>query len=73
MTTHIPQDRRNIFSIFATRQTDGRYTGHVRHQIEGQPDKDSIYDAGHFSTEKEALEEAHAYAAKYIAGHNYDA
>ncbi|WP_394780283.1 hypothetical protein [Undibacterium sp.] len=72
MANYIPQDRRNIFSVYATRQADGTYTGHVRHQIEGSPDKENIYDAGTSGTEKEALEEAHAFAAKYISDHNYD-
>ncbi|MES2071111.1 MAG: hypothetical protein V4488_12235 [Pseudomonadota bacterium] len=72
MAIHIPQEQRNIFSIYATRQADGRFVGHVRHQLEGQPDSDRVYDTGISDTENEALEEAHAYAAKYIAEHHYD-
>ena len=72
MTIDITKDRTNIFSIYASRQADGTYLGHVRHQIEGQPELERVYESGTSSTEKEALEEAHAYAAKYIAEHNYD-
>ncbi|GGC69551.1 hypothetical protein [Undibacterium terreum] len=72
MTIDITQNRTNIFSIYASRQADGTYLGHVRHQIEGRPEMDRVYDSGVSGTEKEALEEAHAYAAKYIAEHNYD-
>jgi hypothetical protein len=74
MNKFIPADRVNVFSIFARKLPNGTYSGHVSHKIEGAPaDTEKIYNVGVSSTEKEALEEAHAYASKYIAEHKYDA
>ncbi len=74
MNKFIPGDRVNVFSIFARKLPDGTFSGHVSHKIEGAPaDTELVYDAGVSGTEKEALEEAHAYASKYIAEHKYDA
>jgi hypothetical protein len=73
MNKFIPPERVNIFSIFARKLPDGTFSGHVSHKIEGAPsEKEKIYDAGISGTEREALEEAHAFASRYIAEHKYD-
>lgn len=73
MNKFIPPERVNIFSIFARKLPDGTFSGHVSHKIEGAPaEKDKIYDVGISGTEREALEEAHAFASRYIAEHKYD-
>jgi hypothetical protein len=74
MNKFIPPERVNIFSIYARKLPDGNFSGHVSHKIEGAPaEKEKIYNAGVSGTEKEALEEAHAFASRYIAEHKYDA
>lgn len=74
MNKFIPPERVNIFSIFTRKLPDGTFSGHVSHKIEGAPaEKEKIYNAGISGTEKEALEEAHAFASRYIAEHKYDA
>ena len=74
MKKFIPQERVNIFSIFARKLPDGTFSGHVSHKIEGaSAEKEKIYDVCISGTEKEALEEAHAYASRYISEHKYDA
>jgi hypothetical protein len=74
MNKFIPPERVNKFSIFAKRLPDGTYSGHVSHKIEGSSvEKEKIYDVCISGTEKEALEEAHAYASRYISEHKYDA
>lgn len=74
MNKFIPADRVNVFSVFARKLPDGTFSGYVSHKIEGAPaDSELLYDTGVSGTEREALEEAHAYASKYIAEHKFDA
>jgi hypothetical protein len=74
MNKFISPERVNVFSVFARKLPDGTYSGHVSHKIEGAShEKEKIYDVCISGTEREALEEAHAYASRYIAEHNYDA
>jgi hypothetical protein len=74
MNKFISPERINVFSVFARKLPDGSYSGHVSHKIQGAAaDHEKIYDVCVAGTEKEALEEAHAYASRYIAEHNYDA
>lgn len=61
---------RHVFKAYATRQKDGTFSGHVSHAIEGvRNTSERIYDTGVVGTEREALDEAHAFIARYVASH----
>lgn len=64
------QSSRHIFRPYATERPDGTFSGHVSHTMEGQPDiPERIHDTGIAGTEAEALDEAHAFIARYIDEH----
>jgi hypothetical protein len=70
MNEFSPEPLRHVFKAYATENEDGSFVGHVSHLIEGVPDTaEKIYDTGTAGTEQEALDEAHAYIAKYVAEH----
>jgi hypothetical protein len=61
---------RHVFKAYTTHQPDGTFSAHVLHTIEGRPDiKEKIHDIGIAGTEQEALDEAHAFVARYVAEH----
>lgn len=70
MSEFSTQPLRHIFKAYATQLKDGTYSGHVSHAIEGQPEiAEKIYDTGIVGTQHEALDEAHAFIARYVADH----
>ena len=63
--------QRHIFKAYATRLPDGTFSGHVSHTVENRPDiAEKIHDVGVAGTEQEALDEAHAFVAKYVSEHS---
>ncbi len=65
-----PKPRRHVFRAYATRLKDGTFSGHVSHSLEGEPTEvEKIYNTGIVGTEREALDEAHAFIARYVADH----
>ncbi|GGI53323.1 hypothetical protein [Oxalicibacterium solurbis] len=61
---------RHVFRAYATERPDGTFSGHVSHTVEGRPDiVERIHDTGVVGTEVEALDEAHAFIARYIDEH----
>lgn len=70
MSEFSPEPLRHVFKAYATERKDGSFVGHVSHVIEGAPDTaEKIYDTGTAGTEHEALDEAHAFIARYVADH----
>jgi hypothetical protein len=69
MSAHPPP--RHIFKAYARRLPDGTFSGHVSHTVENRPDiAEKIHDIGIAGTEQEALDEAHAFVARYVAEHS---
>ncbi|MFC7299756.1 hypothetical protein [Herminiimonas aquatilis] len=65
-----PKPPRHMFKAYATRLEDGTFSGHVSHSLESDPTAaERIYDTGIVGTEREALDEAHAFIARYVADH----
>ena len=61
---------RHVFRPYATERPDGTFSGHVSHTVEGRPDiAERIHDTGVAGTEMEALDEAHAFIARYVDEH----
>lgn len=70
MSEFSPEPQRHVFKAYATQLKDGMFSGHVSHSIEGESDAaEKIYDTGIVGTEHEALDEAHAFIARYVADH----
>lgn len=70
MSEFLPEPQRHVFKAYATQLKDGTFSGHVSHSIEGEPaTAEKIYDTGTVGTEREALDEAHAFIARYVADH----
>lgn len=70
MSEFSPESLRHVFKAYVTKRKDGTYSGHVSHTIEGVRNAaEKIYDTGTVGTEREALEEAHAFIARYVADH----
>ena len=70
MSEFSPEPQRHVFKAYATKLKDGTFSGHVSHAIEGEPSaSEKIYDTGTVGTEREALDEAHAFIARYVADH----
>jgi hypothetical protein len=62
---------RHIFKAYANKLPDGTFSSHVSHSVEGRPDiAERIHDVCIVGTEQEALDEAHAFVAKYVAEHS---
>ena len=62
---------RHIFKAYTTKRRDGMFSAHVLHTVEGRPDiEEKIHDIGIAGTEHEALDEAHAFIAKYVGEHS---
>lgn len=62
---------RHIFKAYTTKRPDGTFSAHVLHTVEGRPDiAEKIHNIGVAGTEQEALDEAHAFIAKYVSGHS---
>lgn len=61
---------RHVFKAYANKLADGTFSSHVSHTVEGRPDiTEQIHDVCVAGTEQEALDEAHAFVAKYVAEH----
>ncbi len=70
MSEFFPEPQRHVFKAYATKLKDGTFSGHVSHSIEGTSAvAEKIYDTGIVGTEREALDEAHAFIARYVADH----
>ncbi len=70
MSEFSPEALRHVFKAYATKLKDGTFSAHVSHSIEGEPGMAArIYDTGIVGTEREALDEAHAFIARYVADH----
>lgn len=70
MSEFLPQPLRHIFRAYTSKRGDGTFSSHVSHTIEGRPEiPERIYDVGITGTEHEALDEAHAFIARYVAEH----
>jgi len=62
---------RHIFKAYTTRLSDGTFSGHVLHTVENRPDiPEKVHDVGIAGTEQEALDEAHAFVARYVSEHS---
>lgn len=69
MTAQSPP--RHIFKAYTKRLADGTFSGHVSHTLENRPDvAEEIHDVGVAGTEQEALDEAHAFVARYVSEHS---
>jgi len=70
MSEFLPEAQRHVFKAYASSLKDGTFSGHVSHSIQGESaEAERIYDTGIVGTEREALDEAHAFIAKYVADH----
>lgn len=70
MSEFLPEPLRHIFKACVRRRPDGTFSSHVSHTIEDKPDiAEQIYDIAVAGTEHEALDEAHAFVARYVAEH----
>lgn len=70
MSEFSPETPRHVFKAYVTELKDGTFSGHVSHAIEGGASSaQRIYDTGTVGTEREALDEAHAFIARYVADH----
>lgn len=70
MSEFLREPRRHVFKAYTTKLKDGTFSGHVSHAIEGESGGvKRIYDTGTVGTEREALDEAHAFIARYVADH----
>ena len=70
MSEFSPERLRHVFKAYASKLKDGTFSGHVSHSIEREPGTaERIYDTGIVGTEREALDEAHAFIARYVAAH----
>jgi hypothetical protein len=64
---------RHIFKAYTTHRPDGTFSAHVVHTIEGRSDvAEKVHDIGIAGTEQEALDEAHAFVARYVSEHADD-
>ncbi len=70
MNEFSPEPKRHVFKAYATELKDGTFSGHVFHSIEGESvGEELIFDTGTVSAEREALDEVHAFIARYVADH----
>lgn len=70
MSRFSAEPRRHVFKAYATKLKDGTFSGHVSDSIEGEHGSvKKIYDTGIVGTEREALDEAHAFIVRYVAAH----
>jgi len=70
MSEFSPEPQRHVFKAYANQLKDGTFSGHVSHLIEGESaSAEKIYDTSTVGTEREALDEAHAFIARYVADH----
>jgi hypothetical protein len=59
---------RHIFRAYTRHRPDGTFSAHVSHTVENRPDiVEKIHDVGVAGTEQEAIDEAHAFVAKYVS------
>jgi hypothetical protein len=66
-----PSPPRHIFRAYTRHRPDGTFSAHVSHTVENRPDiAEKIHDIGVAGTEQEAIDEAHAFVAKYVADHS---
>ncbi len=70
MSEFHPEPLRHIFRPYVTRHANGTFSSHVSHTVQGHADiAEQIHDVGIAGTEGEALDEAHAFIARYVAEH----
>ena len=71
MNEFSPESPHHVFKAYANSLKDGRFPSHVSHVIQGESaGAERIDEAGIVGTEREFLDEAHAFIAKYVADHS---
>jgi hypothetical protein len=66
-----PSPPQHIFKAYATQLPNGMFSAHVSHKVENRPNVvEKIHDVGIAGTEREALDEAHAFIARYVSDHS---